>query len=75
GLAGGGIIRDIVAGLSNSGAFGSAFTDAALGYSVVYHLEIGILFASLIAIGPLVGWTNADIPRTEKKIGLADLPG
>ena len=75
GLAAGGIIRDMVAALSNSGAFGSAFTDAALGYSVVYHLEVGILFASLIAIGPLVGWATTDSPRTEKKIGLADLPG
>ena len=28
--------------------------NAATGYSVVYHIEIALLFATLIAIGPLV---------------------
>ena len=29
-------------------------TGAATGYSVVYHIEIALLFATLVAIGPLV---------------------
>jgi MFS transporter, BCD family, chlorophyll transporter len=29
-------------------------TDPALGYSFVYHLEIGMLFATLAVLGPLV---------------------
>ena len=38
-----------------SGAFGTALADPATGYSFVYHLELGLLFVTLIAIGPLVG--------------------
>ncbi|MEM9731904.1 MAG: BCD family MFS transporter [Pseudomonadota bacterium] len=74
GLASGGIIRDVAGSAALSGAFGSAFRDPALGYSVVYHLEIGFLFASLIAIGPIVRVMTPDTPQTAK-IGLADLPG
>ena len=31
-----------------------AMANPATGYSVVYHIEIALLFATLIAIGPLV---------------------
>lgn len=79
GLAGGGIIRDFTGALAQSGFFGVAFTDNALGYSIVYHLEIGFLFAALIAIGPIVrrNIVGEDQPSTQtgKKIGLAELPG
>ncbi|MEL6505811.1 MAG: BCD family MFS transporter [Pseudomonadota bacterium] len=74
GLASGGIIRDVTGSAALSGAFGSAFRDPALGYSVVYHLEIGFLFASLIAIGPIVRAITPATPQIAK-IGLADLPG
>ena len=33
---------------------GAALTSAVTGYSVVYHIEIVLLFATLVAIGPLV---------------------
>ncbi len=54
GLALGGILRDAVNGLAATGALGPAFDTAGIGYSVVYHLEILLLFATLAAIGPLV---------------------
>jgi BCD family chlorophyll transporter-like MFS transporter len=44
-IASGGIIRDVVAPMMD---------DPATGYSFVYHIEIVLLFATLIAIGPLV---------------------
>ena len=75
GLAAGGIIRDVTGSLALSGTFGSAFMDPALGYSVVYHLEIGFLFASLVAIGPIVRSFTPDGTQTTGKIGLAELPG
>ncbi len=74
GLAAGGIIRDGVAAISTLGALGPAFNDPAIGYSIVYHLDIGFLFASMIAIGPIVGLANNSEPLKKAKIGLARLP-
>ena len=53
-VAAGGLIRDGVGSLAEHGWLGQALAGPATGYSVVYHLEIGLLFATLIAIGPLV---------------------
>lgn len=78
GLAAGGIIRDTGSSLAMSGAFGAGLRDAALGYSFVYHIEIGLLFAALIAIGPLVrrnSWASDDLKTNRNRIGLAELPG
>lgn len=49
----GGTIRD---GVDHAVARGLTGTmgDASLGYSVVYHLEIGLLFLTLAVLGPLV---------------------
>jgi len=70
----GGALRDAVSGLATQGALGSALAQPATGYSVVYHLEMLLLFVALVAIGPLVGRRNALSP-TPRKLGLADLPG
>ena len=53
-IAAGGALRDIVSSLATRGALGSALAHPAVGYSFVYHLELYLLFATLIAIGPLV---------------------
>lgn len=53
-LALGGTLRDGVSSLAVSGRLGEALSGAATGYSFVYHLEIALLFATLIAVGPLV---------------------
>lgn len=76
GLASGGLIRDLGGSIAEAGALGPAFADHALGYSIVYHLEIGFMFAALIAIGPLVRKiSNGDNNKSNKGIGLAELPG
>ncbi|MFD0917823.1 BCD family MFS transporter [Pseudahrensia aquimaris] len=78
GLAAGGIIRDTGSTLALSGAFGPGLRDTALGYSFVYHIEIGLLFAALIAIGPLVrtaAWDANETSTSRNGIGLAELPG
>jgi BCD family chlorophyll transporter-like MFS transporter len=49
----GGTLRDAIGGLATSGALGEALTGPATGYGAVYHLEIVLLFATLIAVGPL----------------------
>ncbi|WP_336485368.1 BCD family MFS transporter [Methylobacterium nigriterrae] len=53
-IAASGIVRDVGSGLAVSGALGEAMSDASIGYLVVYHIEIALLFATLVAIGPLV---------------------
>ncbi len=66
----GGALRDVV----NHAAEGSqALVAPAIGYSVVYHTEIALIFVTLIALGPLVR-TRALTPREPVKLGLADFP-
>ena len=74
-IAAGGILRDFASGLAAKGALGPALTDAATGYGVVYHVELLLLFFTLVALGPLVrpfGEGAADGPT---RFGLAELPG
>ncbi|MEL6436284.1 MAG: BCD family MFS transporter [Pseudomonadota bacterium] len=77
GLAFGGFARDAVNVAAANGVFGSAMSAPAAGYSVVYHLEIGLLFAALVFLGPLVGQTVHTQTETQERrsIGLVDLPG
>jgi BCD family chlorophyll transporter-like MFS transporter len=74
-IALGGAIRDVVSHLANQGMLGEALMGTATGYSFVWHIEIYLLFATLIALGPLVrpvGQSRRDAPS---KFGLAGLPG
>jgi BCD family chlorophyll transporter-like MFS transporter len=74
-VAAGGLIRDGVTALTSSGLLGQALASRATGYSVVYHLEIAVLFTTLIAIGPLVRRPFANPrPRTASGLGLGELP-
>jgi MFS transporter, BCD family, chlorophyll transporter len=76
-IAMGGGIRDGVNHLALSGRLGEALALPSTGYSVVYHLEIALLFATLVALGPLVRLSFLK-PRTDNpesgKFGLADFP-
>lgn len=78
GVALGGTIRDVVNAAVSTGAWGEALNDPSTGYSVVYHLEIALIFITLIALGPLVrahALTRNDHATGETgKIGLADFP-
>jgi BCD family chlorophyll transporter-like MFS transporter len=73
-IALGGAIRDIVTSLATSGALGDVLSSAGIGYSFVYHVELYLMFATLIAIGPLVRHRSASASNT-RKFGLAELPG
>jgi BCD family chlorophyll transporter-like MFS transporter len=73
-IAAGGFMRDLIGGLAQSGALGQALASPATGYSVVYHVEMLLLFVTLVAIGPLVG-RGSMVPPSERKFGLAELPG
>lgn len=69
-----GALRDIFSELATRGMLGPALTDASTGYLVVYHIEIGLLFATLIAIGPLVRSTSESAARSKSRFGLAEFP-
>lgn len=73
----GGALRDAVATLAEHGVLGPVLTGPAVGYSVVYHVEIALLFATLVAIGPLVGspLLRRAPPRAASPFGLAEFPG
>jgi BCD family chlorophyll transporter-like MFS transporter len=73
-IAIGGGIRDVVNGLATNGQLGEALANPATGYSVVYHLEILLLFITLVALGPLVRTATTNTQGATGKIGLADLP-
>jgi BCD family chlorophyll transporter-like MFS transporter len=53
-IAAGGAMRDYTTHLAVNGRLGPALMDPVTGYSAVYHVEILLLFAALIALGPLV---------------------
>jgi len=74
-IGAGGAVRDIVSSLAERGLLGSALAHPATGYSFVYHLELYLLFATLIAIGPLVRRGSTPPAATSGKFGLAGLPG
>lgn len=74
-IALGGALRDVVSHLATTGALGPGLSGAASGYNAVYHLEIVLLFATLIAIGPLVRPKGLAMQQTSSKFGLAEFPG
>jgi BCD family chlorophyll transporter-like MFS transporter len=75
GLAAGGLIRDGVNTLVANAEPGAALTAPAAGYSVVYHLEIGLLFAAIAALGPLAARRSSHQQNRSVRFGLAELPG
>jgi BCD family chlorophyll transporter-like MFS transporter len=74
-IALGGGLRDAVSGLAAQGSLGPALTGPSTGYSFVYHVEIALLFATLVAIGPLVRPASETRPQGAAKFGLAEFPG
>jgi BCD family chlorophyll transporter-like MFS transporter len=69
----GGAVRDLVNSAATSGGLGAALQSNATGYSVVYHIEIGLLFITLILLGRLVKARPITTP-TATSTGLADFP-
>jgi MFS transporter, BCD family, chlorophyll transporter len=75
-IAASGVLRDLISGLAMQGQFGATLQQDAIGYSFVYHIEIALLFVTLIALGPLVrvlGHSDNSLPS--RKFGLAQYPG
>jgi BCD family chlorophyll transporter-like MFS transporter len=74
-IALGGALRDGITSLATHGSLGVGMNGPATGYSVVYNIEILFLFATLIAIGPLVRRAGANpVPTSGPEYKLAELP-
>ena len=71
----GGTVRDLMGHLAESGALGPALTDPTLGYTFVYHFEIGLLFLTLVALGPLVRVAPLNPTSTsDERFGIVEFP-
>jgi MFS transporter, BCD family, chlorophyll transporter len=74
GIAAGGFIRD-AANQAAATLPGLPLDAPSAGYLLVYHIEIMLLFAGMIAIGPLVGRDRIFNPAHPARFGIAELPG
>ncbi len=70
----GGILRDVVSDLASRGALGPGLTDPSTGYGVVYHVELIMMFLTLVALGPLVRPFGSPADREPAKLSLAEMP-
>ena len=72
-IAMGGAIRDIVNQAGAAGSLGPALTDPSVGYSVVYHAEILLIFFTLAVLGPLVR-TGHRLKPISGRLNLSEFP-
>ncbi|WP_293858562.1 BCD family MFS transporter [uncultured Alsobacter sp.] len=74
-IAAGGVLRDVIAERGSSGALGEVMADPSVPYSVVYHIEILVLFVALVALGPLVRRRRDAADHKSSNLGLAGITG
>jgi MFS transporter, BCD family, chlorophyll transporter len=72
GILASGAIRDGIGAMAMAGTLGPGLVDPATGYSMVWHIEIALLFGSLIALGPLARRPQDASPRA--RFGLTEFP-
>ena len=73
-MALGGLLRDGVDALAQSGRLGEVLQSPVTGYSFVYHLEMYMLLTVLIALGPMARRGMNRMPSSSTRFGLAELP-
>ena len=74
-MALGGLLRDGVDALAQSGRLGEVLQSPVTGYSFVYHLEMYMLLTVLVALGPMARRGMNRMPSSSTRFGLAELPG
>jgi len=75
-IAAGGVFRDLLQQPLLSGAWGEALQSPDMPYSMVYHLEIALLFMTLALLGPITrSLKSREDRRAEQAFGVAQLPG
>jgi BCD family chlorophyll transporter-like MFS transporter len=70
-IALGGAVRDGITSLAVHGSLGPTLAGASTGYGAVYQVEIILLFATLVTIGPLVRSGSRVTAKDSTEYGLA----
>ena len=77
-IAIGGVLRDFVSDLAVSDELGATLAHRATGYGTIYTIEICLLLATLVLLGPLVGQlarpAPANTPAGARRFGLTEFP-
>jgi len=68
----GGALRDVVNSLATQGVLGEGLTDPSVAYSMVYHVEMLLLFLTLVAVGPLVKRNTSFSPVVPSTLGMTE---
>jgi BCD family chlorophyll transporter-like MFS transporter len=68
-------LKDLIVFWGHDGALGALLQSPAAAYGVVYQLEIVLLFAVLVAVGPLVARVRSAPKKSSDGFGLAEFPG
>jgi MFS transporter, BCD family, chlorophyll transporter len=74
GVALGGLIRDGMAYVALHDGMGATLAARATGYGTVYLLEIMLLLAALIVLGPVVGRQARALDQIDQRFGLNEFP-
>ncbi|MEM8547219.1 MAG: BCD family MFS transporter [Pseudomonadota bacterium] len=74
GVALGGALRDSLHAAIQSGSLGPAFQSTNASYSIVYQLEVVLLFATLVIVGPLAKFTREAMGEENRGLGLTEFP-
>ena len=69
-----GIVRDGVAGSAMNGGFGPVLQSPATSYAMIYVAEIMLLFATLVALGPLARRSGSGEDMRARPFGLTEFP-
>jgi MFS transporter, BCD family, chlorophyll transporter len=74
GIALGGVIRDAMTSVALHDGMGATLTGQATGYGAVYLLEILLLLAALVVLGPVTGVRRTEASIDDKRFGLSEFP-
>lgn len=70
----GGAIKDLIESLVGMGVLWPSLSQTSTSYSVVYHIEILLLFVTLVVLGPIAAHTRQEAVDKDSKFGLAAFP-
>ena len=74
GVLAGGALRDLLGSAAMAGRLGEALALPSTGYLAVYHLEIALLFAAVVALGPLAAHRDDPLNPPGGRFGLPQFP-
>jgi BCD family chlorophyll transporter-like MFS transporter len=74
-MAIGGGLRDLIRSMASAGALGPGYDGTSIGYVSVYTIEILLLFAAIVVIGPLAHHQRQGERKPIARFGITESPG